>query len=144
MKKAVIFILVKDNQVLMEQRTFSQMYANILVYPGGHIEEDETIEQAFLREAQEELGIVPTDYQLLENATYTSKNDVFVTTFMVKDWEGKIPNTVLDQGNPLVWVNLSQLKESELEQVRVIADKLSDYLSEACELESKFLGDITS
>lgn len=128
MKAAVIFILVKDGQVLMEQRTFSQMYTNILVYPGGHIEEDETVEQAFLREAQEELGIIATDYQLLENATYTSKNNVFVTTFLVKDWDGKIPDTVLDQGNPLVWVNLSQLKESELGHVRIIAGKLSDYL----------------
>lgn len=125
MKKAVIFILVKGEYILMEQRTFSEMYANVLVYPGGNVEAGETEEEAFIREAKEELGITPLDYQVLEEASYTSKNGVFVTPFLVKSWQGEIPDKILDQGNNLVWIELPKLKQSELELVRMVAGKLS-------------------
>lgn len=128
MRQAVIFILVKEGKILMEQRTFSQMYSNLLVYPGGNVDKGEEEEVAFLRETQEELGITPTNYQLLDNADYTGSNDVHVTPFLVLDWEGEIPQQVLDQGNPLLWVDLSELKKSELVRVRKIATKVETAL----------------
>lgn len=124
MKKAVIFILVKNSKVLVEQRTFSPMYANVLVYPGGNVEEGETAEAAFKRELQEELGVTPLDYQILKDLSYTSKNGVSVTPFLVTNWQGKIPDKILDQGNSLIWIELSELKQSELKLVSMIANKL--------------------
>lgn len=130
MKKAVIFILVKDDRVLMEQRTFSEMYANVLVYPGGNVEEGETEEEAFIREAKEELSITPVSYQKLENAEYISNNNVSVTPFLVLEWEGQVPEIVLDQGNPLVWLTFDEVKESGLERVREIINKVEQLLTD--------------
>lgn len=125
---AVIFALVKNNQLLMEQRTFSEEYKDILVFTGGTIEPNETPEETMLREANEELGIGIKEYTKLDGASYKNKNDIYVEVFLITKWEGELPNHVIDQGNKLIWENVDELKKSQFKLTRMIASEISKKL----------------
>lgn len=53
----VALIFVKDDAVLMAQRSFNDRLAGMWEFPGGKIEPNEPPERALIREIQEELGI---------------------------------------------------------------------------------------
>ncbi len=64
MKKiqTTLLFLLKENQILlgMKKRGFGAGKYNGI---GGKLEPDETVEQAMVRETQEEIGVTPTKYQ---------------------------------------------------------------------------------
>lgn len=123
-KQAVVFVIKKHNQILMEKRSFSSAYSNLIVFPGGGLNPGETPEQALKRELKEELGITPKDFALLADSSYIGKSGVEVIPFLIKDWEGEIPKKVLDQGNPLVWIDIDELLNSPLPHVKEIVQTL--------------------
>ena len=54
---AVDIILVKDGKVLLQRRANTGWMDGKWNMPGGHIEDEKTLEQVAVREAKEELGI---------------------------------------------------------------------------------------
>jgi 8-oxo-dGTP diphosphatase len=56
-------ILVQDNQVALIERHRAGLH--YFTFPGGHVDEGETPEQAAVRETEEELGLQVTLKQLL-------------------------------------------------------------------------------
>lgn len=88
------------------------------------MDEGENIEQALIREAREELGITPKSFKQLKAASYVGKNGTEVIPFLIKDWEGEIPERVLDQGNPLIWVDLDELLNSPLPHIKNIIQSI--------------------
>ncbi len=52
--RAAIFLLEGDRVALIERHRQGQHY---FTFPGGHVDEGETPEQAAVREAREELGL---------------------------------------------------------------------------------------
>lgn len=131
---AVLFLLIKDDQILMEERSFSDPKTVHQVFLGGNVEEDEidNLEKAFLREVNEELGLKPIDYFPIKPLVFKSDKGLPTKTlapFVVKKWEGEIPKVVLDQGNPLVWLSFKKLEESPLERIRTIAAEVKKHLN---------------
>ena len=59
-KRGVIGILFQDNKVLMVQRAAHLIMGGAWCFPGGHIEQGETSDQALVRELKEELGLEVT------------------------------------------------------------------------------------
>lgn len=61
--ECVSFILVKDAQVLLETRAKDKATdPGVVAIPGGHLELDETQQQALYRELKEELNIIPQSF----------------------------------------------------------------------------------
>ena len=76
---------------------------------GGHVEKGETVDEALVREMEEELGIVGVGYQKLY--TYIHESDIereFVTTFRCF-WDGPVvfPPAEIDE---VAWVSFERIE----------------------------------
>lgn len=95
MKQATLLYLVQDDQILlaMKKRGFGADRYNGV---GGKIEPGESIEEAAIRECQEEIGITPFGLEKVAHLTFAFNGDdakvpgMKVHVFMARDWEGEI------------------------------------------------------
>ena len=60
LQHVAVGILWQGQQFLMTSRSQGRVYEGYWEFPGGKLEADETVEQALVRELEEELGIVAT------------------------------------------------------------------------------------
>lgn len=92
-KTLSLLFLLKDNQVLlaMKKRGFGEGRWNGV---GGKIEEGESIEQAMIRETQEEIGVTPTVYEKVGDIRFDEyfKGEptlMHVHIYTATSWEGE-------------------------------------------------------
>lgn len=105
-----LLFLRQDNSILlaMKKRGFGEGRWNGV---GGKVEADETIEQAMIRESQEEIGITPTAYEKVAdinfNVYYRGEPALLnVHTFFATKWEGK--PTESEEMKPK-WFNIADI-----------------------------------
>ena len=80
-----LLLILNDNQILLaeKKRGFGIGKFNGI---GGKVEKDETIEEAMIRETQEEIGVTPTDFNRVATITFDEwANDEENTLKMLKD-----------------------------------------------------------
>ncbi len=128
--ETVVFILLKEDQVLMEERAADSTFAGLKIFPAGKIE-NENIDEALIRELREELGILPLSYLRIPVAEEIyGETGRHLIPYLITEWEGEIPNFVLDKGNTLLWEDLQQaLITAPLKSSRKLAQALVDHLS---------------
>lgn len=89
-KRAAVLVLIypKKNEphiVLMKRNTYSGVHSNQVSFPGGKLEKfDANLEQAAIRESNEELGIVPNQVEILGGLTqvYIQPSHFLVNVFV--------------------------------------------------------------
>ena len=102
-------LVVKDGKILVADRRDGEG----LCGPGGHIQDDETVEAAVVREAQEEFGIVPLNilplgYYQGSPGRYSHSNMYFTDQF-----EGT-PTPDDDEMKNARWMTLEELENVDL------------------------------
>lgn len=110
-------ILKKDNQILLIKRRNTDWASGQWNFPGGLLEEDETLITAAIREAQEEIGvtILPNDLELIhvlqvhKNAKNTK--DIFGFYFVAQQWQGDAVNNEPDRHSEIGWFDINELPE---------------------------------
>ena len=90
-KHTTLLFLLKDDTILlaMKKRGFGEGRWNGV---GGKIEAGESIEQAAIRECQEEIGVTPGALERVANLTFTfdgESSDIWTHTFIARDWQGE-------------------------------------------------------
>lgn len=110
MKKLTLLFLKKENEVLlaMKKRGFGIGRWNGV---GGKVEENETVEDAMIRECQEEINVKPLIYTksaiINFNEWHEGKNrDFEVTVYISTNWEGDPEET--DEMSPK-WFKISDV-----------------------------------
>lgn len=108
-----VFLLVKENQFLVEERTpEKRAFEGELSIPGGRCENDESPVEALKREAQEELGIQVTGFFplcILEQSFSGEKR--ILHYFVVTHWNGTIRAL---EAETVRWIGFSQSKTLSL------------------------------
>jgi 8-oxo-dGTP diphosphatase len=111
-------VLVHDGSVLLGKRTAHRVqWPDVWDAIGGHVEEGETPEAALVREFNEELGVVPTDFRRLETFQITQgTRDHTVTChfFCVTAWDGEPDNRQPEEHLQIAWLLLSQVNELDV------------------------------
>ncbi|MEZ8632674.1 NUDIX hydrolase [Vibrio lentus] len=103
--ECVSFILLNESQVLLEKRSGSkETDPGLITIPGGHIERGESQVQALFREIDEELNVVPIDYQYLCSLYHPTKELQLIHYFVVSDWKGDI---TAQEADDVKWYSLN-------------------------------------
>ena len=104
---AVAAIVNSDNEVLISQRKQGTHLGGYWEFPGGKLEQGESISAALLRELEEELAIRPVSSRPLIRARYRyPEKSVLLDVWKIDAWSG-IPRGV--EGQRIAWRPLDQL-----------------------------------
>lgn len=111
-------IVKKDNQVLLVKRHNTDWASGEWNFPGGLLEEHETLINGAVREAQEEVGIIaqPTDFELVHvlqvhKSNYNTK-DIIGFYFMAKQWHGTPINKEPRRHSEIGWFDMNNLPKN--------------------------------
>lgn len=127
----IVFTIFQDNLVLVEKRAKESTFPEELLFPGGSVEESETLEQTFFREVEEETGIQVLEYKKIPTSkTIYGYKGLVVNPFLITKYKGEIPENVLDKGNPLLWVEFTQTLNSKIKPVQEVALAIKEFLNQ--------------
>ena len=106
---AVAVILDARQRILIALRPDNSHQGGLWEFPGGKLEPGETVQQALVRELQEELAIRAVCFKpLIEIYHDYGDKSVHLNVWQVDRFEG---HAIGREGQPLKWVQASQLKE---------------------------------
>ena len=109
-------ILVEGRKFLVERRRDDDdADPGLIEIPGGHVDPDETLDDALRREMKEELGINVNNAKLVQKSLYTASNGERqrIHYFHVEKWKGTIRPT---EAEKVYW-------ESEISNLGIIPDR---------------------
>jgi 8-oxo-dGTP diphosphatase len=118
-------LLLCDGRILLARRSPQRKaYGGTWSFPGGHVEHQETLDEALVREVHEEIGVRPTSYVSLgtiEDPNTTSDDPVTYHVYAVRSWEGGEPRLLGEEHTELRWFSpqdASNLEGLALEEYR--------------------------
>ena len=108
---ALLALVNEKNEVLISLRKNKKEYDGYWEYPGGKVEEGETLEHAIVREIKEEINleiskncIAPLTFAVDQNET----TQTILFLYICRKWEGSV-TSLLDQR--IKWVKPIDLAE---------------------------------
>jgi mutator protein MutT len=115
MKQLTLLFLQRDEQVLlaMKKRGFGAGRWNGV---GGKLDQGETVEQALVRECQEEIEVTPTKYERMAEIVFHeqhegTKHTLQVHVFAATEWESE-PNETEEMAPK--WFGLDEIPYDEM------------------------------
>lgn len=108
---AVYILFIKQNNILLYLRRNSAYENNLYTIPAGHVEANETIQNAAIREAYEETGaiIAPENLELI-HVKYRVSNYPYVDFYwLCTDWQGTLTNIEPEKCGELAFYPLDNL-----------------------------------
>ena len=104
-------VVAEDDKVLLVQQRKAIAHG-LWSFPGGHVEEGETLEQAVVREVQEELGVTLLHPRFSKTYTITTpRGDLDINTFT-----GELSGNIQLKEDELMaykWFTLEELRDSK-------------------------------
>jgi 8-oxo-dGTP diphosphatase len=125
MKQVVAALVIRDNKILICQRTEDQVMPLKWEFPGGKVEPDEDLKDALRRELNEELGIdavIGRKVAAIQH-TYASGASLALYFYRVDQFKHEIQNRIF---HDVRWVDRKELPtydflEADVKLVRDIS-----------------------
>lgn len=106
--EVVAGILERNGRYLVGKRSDTGLLPNLWEFPGGKVEEGESLEEALEREFHEELGIaVKVEEPLVSAIHHYPRGDIRLSGFRIRHEAGEIELHVHQE---LLWVALEELR----------------------------------
>lgn len=111
-------LIVQSQRILLGQRSAARtFYPGVWDVFGGHVEPGEQHTQTLVRELQEELGITPTAWEVLETISLPAgegADPVTVHLYFVTAWTGTPVNRQLEEHSAIGWFSKEQAAQLPL------------------------------
>ena len=124
--KVVAGLILQNNKLLICQRPNFKDHPLKWEFPGGKIKNDETNEEALIREINEELSINIINYEELISYNFNYKDlnkKVLIYFYLVNNFTGKVLNNFHKE---LKWIEIKDIREYDfLEGDLKIIDHIS-------------------
>ncbi len=121
---SVYVLFERDGKILMSRRANTGYEDGNYGLVASHVEDNESLTQAAIREAKEEAGvdIAPEDLEV-KTTMHRKQNDIRVDFFFVaKKWKGEITNMEPDRCDDLSWFSLDELPPNTIPYTRQVID----------------------
>ncbi len=103
-----------DGKILLGLRAPSKtVWPNHWDTIGGHVEDGESLDDALIREVQEETGVTPTGFRLIATVSERQPElygDALHHVYAVTSWQGGDPTNVCDEHTELKWFSVSEMQ----------------------------------
>ena len=122
---AVYLILVKDNKILLSRRYNTGYFDGNYSFPAGHLDGNETLKQAMVRETKEEIGVLldPTDLELVHIMNRRIPNNERIDFFFTaKKWHGEPRIMEPDKCDDLSWFETDNLPQDIIPYIEQAID----------------------
>lgn len=124
-KEIVALILENKGKFLVEKRKNSKLITpGAIIFPAGHVEANETKQQAIIREMKEELGITIHKPKIVFEGDFDCEEKQRIYWYKCEYYEGKIQN---NEAEELLWIDTS---ESNKLTHQISKDALNAYLKD--------------
>jgi 8-oxo-dGTP diphosphatase len=125
---AVGIVIDSNRKILIAERPCDKIKAGFWEFPGGKVENGETVFEALKREFQEEVGIVVNSALPFMDICYEKQETkVLLNTWIIKDYEGY---PVGKENQVIQWIDVMQLDDFIfLEANKTIIEKLKTCIS---------------
>ena len=121
----VYLVLTKDNKILLSRRYNTGFHDGEYSFPAGHLHgEDETLRQAMVREAKEEVGIevdladlelVHVMHRRQREPTNERRVNLF---FMARKWKGEPKIMEPNKCDDLQWFELDKIPNNTISYIK--------------------------
>ena len=117
---AVHLFFFRDDHILLLRRFNTGWEDGKYSVPAGHVEIGETVVQATIREAREEIGVrlEHQDIEVVHVMNRKSEEERIDFFLVVKRWTGEIVNNEPDKCDELSWYPLTSLPSNVIPYVR--------------------------
>ncbi len=128
LRAAVYLLLIKDKKVLLLRRRNTGWADGNYGLISGHLDGNETVIEAMVREAHEEAGITiyPHDLQVTHVMHRNAEVGEYVDFFLVaKAWKGNPQNTEPEKCDDMQWFPLDELPKNIISSVKQAIEQYS-------------------
>jgi len=106
---SIAIVQNEQNKILISRRQQGKHLAGKWEFPGGKVEQGESLEGAMLRELKEEVGLSATQFTLFDSLNFQyDQLNLSLHFYLVEGYEGE---PVSLEGQEIKWINPSQLSE---------------------------------
>lgn len=118
-RSAVYAFFFKSNKVLLMRRKNTGWKDGMYGVPAGHLEENENVTEALIREIKEESGLTvqKKNIELVHTSFRKSNFDYIDLFFVINKWQGTPVINEKDKSDDLGWFALNNLPKNTLKQV---------------------------
>lgn len=116
----VHLFFIRENKILLARRLNTGYRDGEYSVPAGHLDGGETVMQAGIREAKEEVGLdLEESGMVISSVMHRLDGEERVDYFVqVQKWEGEPFNAEPDKCDDLRWVNFDELPENTIPYIR--------------------------
>ncbi len=121
LRSAVHLLLFRDGGVLLSRRFNTGFHDGSYALVAGHLDGNETVLHAMVREAKEEayIDILESDLRVVHVVHRKSKESEYIDFFLTTDkWEGDIQNVEPHKCDDLSWFPLTAIPENTLPYIK--------------------------
>jgi mutator protein MutT len=118
---SVYLVLTKDNKTLLSRRYNTGYFDGNYSFPAGHLDGNETLKQAMVREAKEEIDVAldPSDLELVHIMNRKIPDNERVDFFFTaKKWQGELKIVEPNKCDDLSWFDSNNLPKNIIPYIK--------------------------